>query len=136
MRLHIVADLISLHGEKWSGTNAILSLSKTGRPIFSNSAIAGGPVMSLAKTKSTWATSRSPAWTASRPACWARIFSVIVIPITITLLSLYEADRGASAPLCLRCVLIIFSNVPSWISARTCFIAALVSSVMIRLPVT
>ena len=73
---------MSLQGEKWSGTKQILFLSKTGRPIFSNSVIAGGPVMSLANTISTWETKRSPALTLSRPACFARIFSVIVIPIS------------------------------------------------------
>ena len=81
MVLHIAAALISLQGEKWSGTSAILVLSKTGLPIFLNSLIAGGPVISLASTKSTCDTKRSPADTSGRPACLASIFSVIVIPI-------------------------------------------------------
>ena len=64
-------------------TSAILVLSNTlSKPAFSISRIATGPVMSLASVKSTFASISCPAATLSIPACFARIFCVIVMPIT------------------------------------------------------
>src|SRR4030067_265833 len=48
-------------------------------PIFLNSVIAIGAVISLARTRSTFAFINSPGETSFLPECTARIFSVIVI---------------------------------------------------------
>ncbi len=73
---------MSLLGVKWSMTSAILPLSKTSvNPAFSNSLIATGVVMSLPMTRSSFASISSPAFTDCLPACAARIFCVIVMPI-------------------------------------------------------
>ena len=71
---------MSLFGTKWSGTKTTRSLSNTLlTPILRNSFMATGPVMSFASVISTLASIKSPAFTDSRPACAANIFSVIVI---------------------------------------------------------
>lgn len=51
------------------------------KPAFSNSVMATGVVTSFPSTKSNFASMRSPALTDGRPACAARIFCVIVIPM-------------------------------------------------------
>ena len=82
--LQCSADLISLLGTKWSGTSAILSLSNTVLTvILSISWIATGDVISLPRTRSKSASINCPALTSERPACAARIFCVIVIPIIL-----------------------------------------------------
>ena len=63
------ADLMSLLGTKWSGTKTHLDLSKTFlQPIFLNSLIATGPVMSLASVISNFAVMSCPGLTSSKPA--------------------------------------------------------------------
>ena len=78
------ADLISLFGTKWSGTNTHLVLSKTFlAPVFLNSLTATGPVISFAKVISSFAVINCPGLTSSSPACAARIFSGIFIGLVI-----------------------------------------------------
>lgn len=78
------AALMSLLGVKWSGTRAIFDGSKTlVKPAFSNSAMPIGAVTSLARARSTRASTMSPGLTASRPAARASIFSTIVCPIYV-----------------------------------------------------
>ena len=79
---HCSAALMSLFGVKWSNTSAMRVLSNTASaPHFSNSLIATGAVISFANTTSSFASISSPATTWSKPACAARIFWVMVIPI-------------------------------------------------------
>ena len=81
---HCSALLMSLLGTKWSMTRATLFLSKTLlRSAFLSSRIATGPVMSLASTRSMSASMSWPGTTSSTPACAARIFCVMVIPIRV-----------------------------------------------------
>src|SRR4030067_3764334 len=88
--LHCSAAFISLAGVKWSGTRAILSLLKTSfAPIFLNSAIAIGAVISFARIRSTFAFINSPG-DSSFLFVWAdKIFSEIVISFSLSLFYLY-----------------------------------------------
>ena len=80
------AALMSLLGTKWSITRLIFVLSNTAsKPAFSNSLMATGLVMSLPSTISSFAMMSWPDTTESSPACAARIFCVIVIPIVLLL---------------------------------------------------
>src|SRR5512145_1772846 len=82
MSLTCSADLMSLFGAKWSGTRAIRSRSKTSATARSRTArMAIGLVTSLPSARSTLARISSPGSTFSFPACFARIFSVSVMPI-------------------------------------------------------
>lgn len=63
-----------------------------------NTLMAGGPVMSLARTRSTWDTSKSPSSTKGRPTWRARIFCVIVIPIVIHSPSLSLREKKNAPP--------------------------------------
>ena len=78
-----LADAMSFAGTKCDATSATLFRSQTrATPIFSNERIAGGAVTSFAMARSTLHITISPGLTSSRPAWAARIFSVIVWPIT------------------------------------------------------
>src|SRR5512145_2558557 len=82
MSLTCSADLMSLFGAKWSGTRAIRSRSNTSATASSRTALmAIGLVTSLPSARSTLARISSPGSTFSFPACFARIFSVSVMPI-------------------------------------------------------
>src|SRR2546423_13247349 len=72
---------MSLAGTKCDGTRAMRSRSHTlGTPILRKASIAMGAVMSLAIARLTFAITRSPGRTRSRPLARARIFSVMVLP--------------------------------------------------------
>lgn len=69
-----------------------MSLSKTGRPISLNTLMAGGPVMSLARTRSTWDTSKSPSSTKGRLRGGPESFASLSFPLLSTLL-LYRCGK-------------------------------------------
>ena len=82
--LHCSALLMSLFGAKWSRTKATFSWSNTrSMPAFSSSRMETGPVISFASARSISASMSCPASTDSSPACAARIFCVMVIPMVI-----------------------------------------------------
>src|SRR5713101_2206283 len=91
-----VALAASLAGWKWSCVTATRSGSQIfSAPICSRMILpAGGMVRSCPIAKSTFASTRSPGRTESRPAPRARIFSVIVMPICLVLEPLHHHVAG------------------------------------------